>query len=1022
MSLPCCEYCHETDGLVTCECGRHFCNGKVSNMSDCQILTHLKMKQHFSVSVGGKKLICKKCNEETNVFNLRYRTGENAFICQHCLEQENEVTQTIYSNCVVQEGSFTTNNLDVGDSFRIISKDCINVIENQIDTSDDEVLIKDQYNDISEYCEIYQKVSGFEYDKPNELEECMYYTKEGIVTFEVMQNLLNIHLIQKKAIGGLVNGDTCILTCGGNKGLLNEYNLYNIQRSSLYKETKGAFMCNVINISSKTIVLRFKNIIFPKQDDEIQIQEEEQTNIISEQTIQTVKDIIQRTKLVRGFFLLNSKGSPFTRSLKCFEEREEDEYYATILGKDVQTSRYKTNDEYSPSGEINEKKLSCFNAKFNLINVNPPELVNPCPLNESQKLAVVNALNNSVSLIIGPPGTGKTSVAVSIVQHLKLYKRIFTSYLDSPILVTGSSNNAVDVLCLKLIDAGLSVVRVISDEKMTEIPDKLRESSLLKRALDYSIKSGVTGYIIEKRRRITAQEILSEQVCDEDIVEAKKRGGYVTNEEEVECQSIMLKKYNSYLTTSELKTYENTQRQYLNYREKQKNLRYPLSFEDYVKKYNDRAYTLLKRISTPISKEDIDKINQYINQNMENIFKEVDCVCSTLTLCTRKIILNQHFVASIIDEAAQSLEPETLAGVMNVRKAILIGDIQQLEPCVTSPKAKALGFDKTMFERLLASESVPRTLLNTQYRMHPFLSTFSNKVFYSSRLIDGVTAMDRSDPNVVPFIFKNVKTPLMFINCDGSEYIGNSGSSFGNVSESKIVNKLVQGLKEKNVADDRIGIISPYTTQRDLLSTISSTIKVASVDGFQGNEKDYIIFSTVRSNKEIGIGFVSDYRRLNVSLTRARLGMYIVGNVETLAHNRVWGMLFNYLNKNNCIFKNENNTLVQYTPSCVSKETIYNSPFQITYRVDNGDEDDFNGNDEITPLLLKPEEGKFSTKKQFIYSHKERMKEKKQEDKRVNLKAKITVEIPQIPHKAQIPKIDFVPQEVVKPKIILFKL
>ncbi|EMS18010.1 Hypothetical protein KM1_258390 [Entamoeba histolytica HM-3:IMSS] len=144
------------------------------------------------------------------------------------------------------------------------------------------------------------------------------------------------------------------------------------------------------------------------------------------------------------------------------------------------------------------------------------------------------------------------------------------------------------------------------------------------------------------------------------------------------------------------------------------------------------------------------------------------CVCSTLTICTRSTLLKQKFFASIVDEAAQSLEPETLAGIINVRKTVLIGDIQQLQPTCLSTEAREAGFQKSMFERFMANTQIKRTMLKTQYRMHPAISEFSNKMFYSSKLENGY---------------------------------------------------------------------------------VSTKIKVANIDGFQGNEKEYIIFLVLGQTK-----------------------------------------------------------------------------------------------------------------------------------------------------------------------------
>ncbi|ELP90998.1 suppressor with morphological effect on genitalia family protein (smg-2), partial [Entamoeba invadens IP1] len=266
-----------------------------------------------------------------------------------------------------------------------------------------------------------------------------------------------------------------------------------------------------------------------------------------------------------------------------------------------------------------------------------------------------------------------------------------------------------------------------------------------------------------------------------------------------------------------------------------------------------------------------------------------DVVASTLSKCAFCV----QYACVVIDESAQSIEPETFGAMIRVQKAVLIGDVQQLPPTVLSTEGKKGGLEKSMFERLLLNK-VPYALLTTQYRMHPQIAKFPNDNFYAGKLLNGVSEDDRSDQRLQG-ILPNPLFPVMFVHCKGDEFYGVSGKSYGNSQEKEVVQYLIDLFNRKGIKDNEIGIISPYSTQRELLGVAHKTIEVASVDGFQGNEKEFIIISCVRSNEQQGIGFLSDHRRLNVALTRAKRGLVIVGDAHTLISNQIFRNLMKYI-------------------------------------------------------------------------------------------------------------------------------
>ena len=197
-------------------------------------------------------------------------------------------------------------------------------------------------------------------------------------------------------------------------------------------------------------------------------------------------------------------------------------------------------------------------------------------------------------------------------------------------------------------------------------------------------------------------------------------------------------------------------------------------------------------------------------------------------------------------------------------------------------------------------------MLQVQYRMHPKLSEFPSNTFYDGNLQNGVTSDDRIYFNV-NFPWPNPKKPTFFYHIVGKEEFSASGTSYINREEADFIDTIVKTLLKCTVKPEQIGIITPYEGQRcyivsRMLKNCASTeIEVSSVDSFQGREKDYIIMSCVRSNNHHGIGFLDDPRRLNVSLTRARYGLILVGNVLALSNHQLWINLLDHYQKMNLL-------------------------------------------------------------------------------------------------------------------------
>ena len=292
------------------------------------------------------------------------------------------------------------------------------------------------------------------------------------------------------------------------------------------------------------------------------------------------------------------------------------------------------------------------------------------------------------------------------------------------------------------------------------------------------------------------------------------------------------------------------------------------------------------------------------------ILKAAEVICCTCVMAGDPRIRRFPCPNVLIVEATQAREPECLIPIVNgCKRLILVGDHEQLGPVILDQKAKRAGFGMSLFERLLALDVLPYCL-NVQYRMHPSLSEFCSNTFYNGELQNGIPIANRT--RNIDFPWPRSDKPMMFWAIMGSEDPGSSGRSLQNRLEANAVEAVVARLLASGIDGSRIGVITPYDSQRTLLRQFiqmrSSSnaqqrklVEIASVDEFQGREKDYIVFSCVRSNASGAIGFLKDYRRMNVALTRAKYGIVIVGNPSTLKMDQLWASLLSFYQTRKCL-------------------------------------------------------------------------------------------------------------------------
>ncbi|KAL4085992.1 ATP-dependent helicase NAM7 [Phytophthora ramorum] len=335
-----------------------------------------------------------------------------------------------------------------------------------------------------------------------------------------------------------------------------------------------------------------------------------------------------------------------------------------------------------------------------------------------------------------------------------------------------------------------------------------------------------------------------------------------------------------------------------------------------------RKLMQLKDDQGELSSQDEKRFKSLKRQAEREILQAADVICTTCVGAGDPRLSNFRFRQVLIDEATQATEPECLIPIVQGAKhVVMVGDHRQLGPVVMNKKAASAGLNQSLFDRLLQLNHRPFRL-RVQYRMHPFLSEFPSNQFYEGELQNGVSASERQLSNV-DFPWPNPNKPTFFYICLGAEEISSSGTSYLNRTEASNVEKIVTAFLKAGVLPAQIGVVTPYEGQRayvvsymqrngPMRSQLYKDVEVASVDSFQGREKDLIILSCVRSNENQGIGFLSDKRRLNVALTRAKYGVIVLGNPRVLAKQPLWNTLLNHYRDNQLIVEGPLNNL---TPS-----------------------------------------------------------------------------------------------------------
>lgn len=552
--------------------------------------------------------------------------------------------------------------------------------------------------------------------------------------------------------------------------------------------------------------------------------------------------------------------------------------------------------------------------------------------NESQRTVIAEAVSMmsmtkdedqaKIYMCQGPPGTGKSQTITGIVRALLQSKLSSTSNDQSPtvsssvlpkqktkILICCPSNGGCNEIVRRLIDVFTN--KTIKEETSSKLPFKLIRcargggvsedidnvslDTLAQKQLEEELNKGGQNETIE--RNLANKENQKKQLMARIEAERKKPNSQYS--EELADLELNLKEITESIAQLQQKSRKTMPETARRQREREIKLQLLRECDICISTLNYAGNSIFDSFS-PF------EINPQLNKLPNSIGKPTK-ITSTLFNCL------------IIDEAGQCIEIDNYIPLrLGINRIILVGDPEQLPATILSRRALDAGLNQSLFERLYKlfkyDLNNPIRMLNIQYRMHEEICKFPSMHIYRSKL--------KTDKNINQKRKKFLLKPYTVLDViNGQEQLDPISQSYGNVLEAEIVACLVQFIHEKaKVPFNQIGIITPYNCQvklieqqlmqRNLIQQ-QQKIEIGTVDAFQGRQKDVILLSCVRatqvtdSTTAVGIGFVANRQRLNVSLTRAKYAMYILGHMNSLNTNDDWKKLYS-----NAV---ERKTLVQLT-------------------------------------------------------------------------------------------------------------
>ncbi len=556
-------------------------------------------------------------------------------------------------------------------------------------------------------------------------------------------------------------------------------------------------------------------------------------------------------------------------------------------------------------------------------------------LDESQKKAVCKALaTEEIFLIQGPPGTGKTSVITEIIRQ------ILKQYPNDKILISSQSNVAVDNVLTRIYGVEGEEIKCIRIGREEKIEESAKQFEVGKAIINWQKSISEKSVVYWQEYQEKNEQLLSGVKKISELEEIKSRN------QELKSLAAKLTKIIARVNSELVIEPENSAS--IAFSDIALELIYEkLELErkilESIEKYSDKfgiEYPEQKQLSIWIDREskflesllgdnqenyhnfiNLQKLNKEWNEKLQrkqqdlmSIFiDEINVVGATCLGVAR--FKDRNFDWVIIDEAARSTAPESFVPMSKGKKIILVGDHQQLPPIIDKEVQEKAWNEQQIEKRILEIslfeylyEKLPdnnKITLTNQYRMHPDLGNLVSELFYEGTVKSESVNLEEKQHGLT-----ELKNSIYWIS---TSYVPReksqekpAGKSFTNIYEAKVIRGVLADIQkncESNNLSKEVGVISAYRSQVGILeSTIAPNNKqlwknlhivIHTVDAFQGGEKDIIIYDLVRSNYKKILGFTSDYRRLNVALSRARQLLIIVGNDNMAYEGRTPGNIPN---------------------------------------------------------------------------------------------------------------------------------
>lgn len=319
--------------------------------------------------------------------------------------------------------------------------------------------------------------------------------------------------------------------------------------------------------------------------------------------------------------------------------------------------------------------------------------------------------------------------------------------------------------------------------------------------------------------------------------------------------------------------------------------------------YHEKEQRRMLKEEARVLKSDADLLEFYI---VNDLLQNSEVICCTLVGSSHPLLRGRKYKTAFIDEAGQALEPACWIPLLRSQRIIFAGDHQQLPPTIKSNEAARAGLAKTLFEKGIEKHPGQASMLQIQYRMNENIMKFSSRQFYNDELV--------AHESVKHELLRPHEPPVEFIDTAGCGYNETQDEetlSRFNEEEAQLLVRLVEKLIEDTGEEDwinegiSIGIITPYRAQVDHLNrliehttlgeALQKLITINTVDAFQGQERDVIIISFVRSNDKGEVGFLNDIRRTNVAMTRAKKKLILIGDSATLGAHPFYLELLNFV-------------------------------------------------------------------------------------------------------------------------------